>query len=469
MRRQSTIALAVSAIVAVPAFALAADNAMQTDAAKAGAPQASMNDMLTGSAAFGGWQDNKPGVWRKIEPSDLPKPFATKSASNAPGLIERPDGAMPTVLDGFKVELVESGLEGPRDIKMAPNGDLFFADSVANEIHVLRMKDGQAKPVEDSVFATDNLDQPYGVAFYPLDNPKWVYVGNAGSVVRFPYKEGDLKASGPAETIIDNIPPNHHWTRDIAFSPDGKTLYLAVGSGSNIAEQVTGLPDGGIDAWAKDQPLGEMWGEEKGRAAVIAFNPDGSNRRVFATGIRNCSGLTIQPATGDPWCVTNERDGLGDNVPSDYATHVQEGKFYGWPWYYIGSNEDPRAPLKGQRPDLADKVTVPDVLFQAHSAPLNIAFYDGDMFPAEYKGDAFVAMHGSWNRGKRTGYKVVRLKFEDGKPTGAYEDFMTGFVKDADNVWGRPVGVEVAHDGSLIVSEDGSGTIWRISTQDAPS
>ena len=180
-------------------------------------------------------------------------------------------------------------------------------------------------------------------------------------------------------------------------------------------------------------------------------------------------GLTIQPATGEPWCVVNERDGLGDNVPSDYATSVQQGHFYGWPWYYIGDNEDPRKPLKGQRPDLAGKVTVPDVLFQAHSAPLNIKFYDGNMFPADYKGDAFVAMHGSWNRGKRTGYKIVRLKFENGKPTGAYEDFMTGFVVSADQVWGRPVGLAVAKDGSLIVTEDGSGTIWRVAVADEPS
>ncbi len=278
-----------------------------------------------------------------------------------------------------------------------------------------------------------------------------------------------MTASGPAETVVDNIPANHHWTRDIAFSPDGQTLYLAVGSGSNIAGEVQGLPPGGLDPWTQTHPLGEMWGAEEGRAAVIAFDPDGSHRRVYATGLRNCSGLTIQPATGAPWCVVNERDGLGDNVPSDYATRVREGHFYGWPWYYIGSHEDPRQPLKGQRPDLADRVTVPDVLFQAHSAPLNIKFYTGSMFPAEYKGDAFVAMHGSWNRGNRTGYKIVRLKFENGLPTGAYEDFATGFVLSADQVWGRPVGLLVARDGSLILSEDGAGTIWRISYEPAPS
>jgi glucose/arabinose dehydrogenase len=456
--KRSAILLAASALALLP-LATFSQSALG---------EATQKNVLQGEKAFGGWDASKPGVWRLIEPKDLPKPFATKSSSNAPGLIERPQGAMPVVGDGFKVELVKAGMEGPRVVRVAPNGDLFVADSVANTINVLRLGDNSAKPTQSTVFA-DGLNQPYGIAFYPVDNPQWVYVGNADSIVRFPYKEGDLKATGPAETIVSDIPSNHHWTRDIAFSPDGKTLYLAVGSGSNIAEDVSVLPDGGLDKWAADRPLGEMWGEEEGRAAVIAFDPDGKNRRVFATGIRNCSGLAIQPSTGDPWCVTNERDGLGDNVPSDYATHVEQGKFYGWPWYYIGGNEDPRAPLKGQRPDLADKVKVPDVLFQAHSAPLNIAFYGGDMFPAEYKGDAFVALHGSWNRGLRTGYKIVRLKFQDGKPTGEYQDFMTGFVKDADNVWGRPVGVAVVKDGSLIVTEDGGGTIWRVTYEKAPS
>ena len=456
MTRCTAVALAISAFVLATSPSFAAGDGANPN-------------ILKGPAAFGGWEDSKPGVWRQIAPGDLPKPFATESASNAPGLVDRAADVKPVGLPGFSVELVKSGMQGPRVIRKAPNGDLFVADSVANEIYVLRMQDGEARPVEDSVFASDGLNQPYGIAFYPLTDPKWVYVGNADSIVRFPYKSGDLKTTGPAETIVAGIPSDYHWTRDIAFSADGTTLLLAVGSGSNVGEDVTGEPQGGIGQWAKSRPLGEMWGGEEGRAAVIAFNPDGSNRRIYATGIRNCSGLTIQPGTGEPWCATNERDGLGDNVPTDYATHVQEGGYYGWPWYYIGANEDPRAPLKGQRPDLAGKATVPDVLFQAHSAPLGITFYDGNTFPAEYKGDAFVTLHGSWNRGKRTGYKVVRLKFENGKPTGAYEDFLTGFVLSADNVWGRPVGVAVAHDGSLIVTEDGAGTIWRVSATPRPS
>jgi glucose/arabinose dehydrogenase len=331
------------------------------------------------------------------------------------------------------------------------------------------MTPGSAK-AEESVFASDDLNQPYGIAFYPLGpNPQWVYVGNTDGVVRFPYKTGDLKATGKAETIVPSLPTGYHWTRDIAFSPDGKKMFVSVGSGSNIAEDVTGLPQGGIDAFAKDHAMGAMWGDEQDRADVLMFNPDGSGKQVYATGIRNCSGMTVQPETGNLWCVTNERDELGDNLPFDYATHVQQDQFYGWPWYYIGNHEDPRAPLKGQRPDLAGKVTTPDVLFQAHSAPLNIAFYEGSNFPAEYKGDAFVAMHGSWNRGNRTGYKVVRVKFDHGKPTGVYEDFMTGFSKSADEVWGRPVGVAVAKDGALFVTEDGSGSIWRITSEGHPS
>jgi glucose/arabinose dehydrogenase len=211
---------------------------------------------------------------------------------------------------------------------------------------------------------------------------------------------------------------------------------------------------------ARHPPLGALWGNEENRAAVLAFDPDGGNERIAATGLRNCSGMTVQPATGALWCAVNERDGLGDNVPFDYATSVKEGAFYGWPWYYIGSHEDPRH--ANARRDLAGHVTVPDVLFQAHSAPLGISFYDGSQFPAEFKGDAFVTLHGSWNRGTRTGYKVVRLIFENGKPTGEYEDFMTGFVVSDEQVWGRPVGVATAKDGSLIVSEDGSGTLWRV-------
>jgi glucose/arabinose dehydrogenase len=426
-------------------------------ALSAGAVCAVHAETLTGKAAFGDWSKDKPGVVRHITADDLEAPGATPSASNAPAPVERPADALPKVPAGFKVELVASGIDNPRAIRFAPNGDLFIANSGDNEVLVLRPGAG-AKP---QVFA-GGLDQPYGIGFYPPGpNPKWIYIANGGSIVRFPYKPGDLKAEGKPEVIVDKLPTGGHWTRDLAFSPDGKTMYVAVGSSSNVAEGMSKAPEGGLSAWAKDQPLGAAWGGETGRANVLSFDPQGENRAIFATGIRNCAGLAIDPSSGAPWCAVNERDALGDNVPFDYATHVEEGAFYGWPWYYIGNHEDPRH--AGARPDLAGKATIPDVLFQAHSAPLNIAFYQSDAFGPDYKGSAFVTLHGSWNRGTRTGYKVVRLIFKDGKPTGEYEDFMTGFVLSNENVWGRPVGVAVAPDGSLYVSDDGSGSIWRVS------
>ena len=228
-------------------------------------------------------------------------------------------------------------------------------------------------------------------------------------------------------------------------------MFVSVGSASNDADGMRALAS---------RLLGGLWGSEQNRADVLAFDPDGAHERVFATGLRNCSGLTVQPATGALWCAVNERDGLGDNLPPDYATRVAEGAFYGWPWYYIGAHEDPRH--KGERPDLAGRVSVPDVLIQAHSAPLGITFYEAAQFPPEYKGDAFVALHGSWNRAKRTGYKVVRLLMKDGKPTGAYEDFLTGFVADDSSAWGRPVDVAVTKDGALLVTDDAAGAIWRV-------
>jgi len=206
--------------------------------------------------------------------------------------------------------------------------------------------------------------------------------------------------------------------------------------------------------------LGASSGYEARRADVLSFNPDGSDAKIFATGIRNCVGLAVHPTTGDAYCSTNERDGLGDDLVPDYVSRVREGAFYGWPWFYIGNHEDPHH--AGERPDLKDKVTVPDVLIQAHSASLGLTFYNGNAFPAEYHGDGFAAEHGSWNRAKRTGYKVIRIRMKDGVPTGEYQDFMTGFVAGDSDVWGRPVGVTVTRDGALLVSEDGNGTIWRI-------
>jgi hypothetical protein len=237
-------------------------------------------------------------------------------------------------------------------------------------------------------------------------------------------------------------------------------MLVSVGSGGNAGEGM-GRPPGGLEVWSRVHPLGASWGSEIDRAAVLAFDPDGKNQKIFATGIRNCVGLAIQPQTATPWCSTNERDGLGDDLVPDYVTRVREGAFYGWPWFYLGDHQDPRHP--GQRADLKGKITMPDVLLQAHSASLGLTFYNGSNFPAEYRGDAFAAEHGSWNRSKRTGYKVIRIRLKDGVPTGEYEDFVTGFVVDDSKVWGRPVGVAVAHDGALLISEDGNGTIWRVS------
>ena len=365
--------------------------------------------------------------------------------------------------DGFRVDLFASGLDGPRTIRVAPNGDIFVAESGAGRVLVFRAADGATTPSQTSVFA-DGLGYPYGIAFYPAgSDPQWVYIAETNRVVRLPYRSGDLVARGAPETIVDRLPGGGHITRDIAFSPDGKRLYVAVGSGSNVAEGQRALPVDAVPAWEAAHGLGAAWGGEENRADVLAFDPDGGNRRVFAAGIRNCAGLAVEPKTGAVWCATNERDGLGDNLPPDYVSRIREGAFYGWPWYYVGDNEDPRH--AGERPDLAGKVTVPDVLIQAHSAPLGLTFYNGEAFPQEYRGNAFATLHGSWNRSQRTGYKVVRVPMTDGVPTGEYEDFMVGMVLSDDAVWGRPVGIAVAHDGALLVSEDGNGTIWRVSAE----
>jgi glucose/arabinose dehydrogenase len=374
-------------------------------------------------------------------------------------VVPRPANAVPQVPDGFKIALFAEELSGPRQMRVAPNGDIFVAETRAGRIRVLRAADGEPKPSIDEIYAS-GLHSPFGIAFFPSGNPQWVYVANTDSVVRFPYKAGDTKASGKAEMVVAELP--HGWghsTRDIAFSSDGKRMLISVGSGSNDADGIGKAPEG-AQSWIGNHPLGAAWDTETDRADVLMFDPDGKHPGVFATGIRNCVGLAIHPKTGNLYCSTNERDGLGDNLVPDYVTRVREGAFYGWPWFYISDNEDPRH--LGERPDLKGKVTVPDVLIQAHSASLGLAFYNGSLFPAEYSGDGFAAEHGSWNRSKRTGYKVIRIRLRDGIPTGEYEDFITGFVINDSEVWGRPVGVAVAHDGALLVSEDGNGTIWRV-------
>jgi len=342
------------------------------------------------------------------------------------------------------VQLYATGLDNPRLIRTAPNGDFFLAESASGKIKVFRGITVDGKPKETAVFAT-RLDRPYGIAFYPPgSDPQWVYVGNTGSVVRFPYRNGDLRARGPAQHIVNLPHGSGHWTRDVQFSPDGKRMFVAVGSASNV-----------------DDP--DATPAEKDRASILAFDPSGSAMEVYASGIRNAgAGLAIHPETSELWCSVNERDGLGDNLVPDYITHVEEGGFYGWPWWYIGSHQDPRH--AGKRPDLMKKVLVPDVLLQPHSASLEMTFYEGSQFPAAYRGDIFASAHGSWNRSVRVGYEVIRVPLhQTGRPTGEYEDFLTGFVVDNGHVWGRPVGVAVAPDGLLLVTDDCSNSIWRIS------
>jgi glucose/arabinose dehydrogenase len=418
-------------------------------------------EILTGELAFGGWRSDSPGVRRLITADDLPRPFATRSAGPGPGLRARPAGVVPQVPPGFTVNLFADDLAGPRTLTIAPNGDVFVAESRTMRVTVLRPT-SNGEPVR-SIFA-DGLNVPYGIAFYPPgQDPDWIYIAETSRVIRYPYRAGDMSARGTAEVIIPALPVGGHWTRDIAFSLDGSRLYVAVGSRSNAAVGMEHLSPQELQRHADETVLGAAWGNELDRAAVLTFTPSGERLGTLATGIRNCSGVAIQPDSGALWCATNERDGMGDDLPPDYATSVGEGRFYGWPWFYIGGNEDDRS--ANRRPELADRVSVPDVLLQPHSAPLGITFYDGATFPARYRGDGFVAMHGSWNRTRKTGYKVVRLIMENGVATGAYEDFMTGFVISDRAVWGRPVGVAVMKDGALLVSEDGGHTIWRVQAE----
>jgi glucose/arabinose dehydrogenase len=430
-----------------------------------------LGELLVGKAALGDWRTDAPLVRRKI--TELPPPYATRSASNPPRVIAKPASAAPKAPPGFQVGLFAANLHDPRTVRVAPNGDIFIAESEPGRVRVLRAADGASTPETNEVFAS-GLQQPFGIAFYPPgSDPQWIYVANTASVVRYPYRNGDLKPRGKAEVIVRDLAgaggrsvQRGHITRDIVFSRDGRKMFVSVGSASNDGEGMGKRDAAAIARWEAAHGLGSAWGPETDRAAVLVFDPDGANRRVFATGLRNCVGLAVHPLTGDVWCSTNERDDLGDDLVPDFVTRVRDGAFYGWPWYYLGPNEEPRH--RGERPDLKDKVTVPDVLIQAHSASMGLVFYDNDQFPSEYRGDAFAAEHGSWNRAKRTGYKVIRVLLKDGVPTGEYEDFMTGFVVNDSAVWARPVGIAVARDGALLVSEDGNGTIWRVTYRGGP-
>ncbi len=450
---------------------------------------------ITGQAAFADYTQQKPGVRRKITVADLPAPNPSESVDNGPAVVPRPKDAWPIAPAGFKVTLYAGGdaatpmqrsenkqeIYGPtsgtfvmpRIIHAAPNGDLFVADSQAGSIFVLRGVSPEGRAVTVSRYAS-GLDHPFGIAFYPSGpNPKWIYVGNATTVMRFPYKSGDLKAPGGApQTIVPDLPGyaqlrgGGHWTRDVVFFADDKYMLVSVGSGSNA-----------------DNP--DTHPREFHRADVLEYTPEGKFIKVFAYGIRNCVGEAINPITGQLWCSTNERDALGNNLVPDYVTHVEEGGFYGWPWYYMGGHRDPRLPepcangtgpnpqaaalnilqaMTCTRVNLASKVITPDVLVQPHMASLGMTFYPNRTanIPAQYEGDGFAAEHGSWNRARRGGYEVIRIPMKNGKATGEYEDFLTGFVTADGRVWGRPVGVTVGHDGALYVTDDGSRSVWRV-------
>ena len=408
--------------------------------------QDSGEKLLTGTSAMGDWTTDSPGFRRKITVNDLPPPNDTRSVSNTPAIVSRPRDAQLRVPTGFKIEQYAAGFRDPRVLRTAPNGDIFVVESRANQIKIVRDRDGDAKPDATEIFTENGLNKPFGIAFYPPGpEPQYLYVANTDSVVRFPYRNGDLKAREPAERLSAQLSGGGllrgggHWTRDLVFSPDGKKMYVSVGSRSNVSDDAA----------------------EANRARIFEFNPDGTGQKVYAWGIRNAVGIAFRPNSDELWMSTNERDELGDDLVPDYISRVTSGGFYGWPWFYLGNHQDPRH--KGKHPELADKVIVPDVLVQAHSATLNLCFYNGQQFPEEYRGDIFAAFHGSWNRSRRTGYKIVRVPMDGGKAQGEYEDFVTGFVTREGNVWGRPVGVTVAKDGSLLFSEDGHGTIWRVS------
>ncbi len=396
----------------------------------------------TGAAAFENAVDEKPGNRVRVTLADLPDPHPAETVANGPQLVPR-NGAIPQVKPGYSISLyADSGFKVPRLIRTAPNGDLFLADTGANSIIVLRGVGADGKAATREVFAT-GLNKPFGIAFFPALNPKYVYVANTNSVVRFPYKDGDLKTAGEPETIISQLHPTGggHSTRDVVFSKDGSRMFVSVGSGSNVDDP--------------DTHPGEFH-----RADVLEYKPDGTFVKVYASGIRNCVGEAINPTTGELWCSVNERDLLGNHLVPDYISSVKEGGFYGWPWYYMGNKQDPRH--VGKHPELAGKVITPDVLMQPHNGSLQMVFYTGKGLPDVNTGDIFAAEHGSWNRKERTGYEVVHLPVKNGKATGEYEDFVTGFTTPEGGVWGRPVGVTVAKDGALIVVEDGANTIWRV-------
>ena len=412
------------------------------------------------------WRLDAPGRVHRIAVASLPPPFATPSSRNSSSVVPKPAGATLAVPPGFQVEPFATGLAGPRKMLIAPNGDILVTEISGGRVTVLHPSPDGRRAGSTDVYLK-GLKQPFGLAFYPnARNPQWLYVAETNRVTRYAYHVGDVKP-GETQIVVPQLPSGvGHSTRDIAFSPDGKQLFVSVGSGSNVADTMSKKTPEEIKSWEAQHGLGAAWDIETDRAAVLVFDAAAPGESsIYATGIRNCVSLTVQPANGALWCTTNERDAIGDDLVPDYSARVKRGSFFGWPWYYMGSNEDPR--LKGERPDLAGHVSVPEVLYQAHSAALSMTFYEASngksAFPAAFVGDAIVGFHGSWNRSLRTGYKLVRVHMKNGEPTGDYEDFLTGFVVDDSHVWGRPVATAELKDGSLLMSEDGGNVIYRIS------
>jgi hypothetical protein len=444
----------------LPHTAAAAGAAAQAGGGNAGA-------IPLASEQSADWRLDAPGREHRIDLGSLPPPFATPSTRNSPRLIARPADAALAVPPGFHVEPFAAHLMGPRKMLVAPNGDILVSETYGGRISVLHPSPDGTHAAGADVYL-QGLKQPFGLAFYPnAADPQWLYVAETNRVTRYAYRVGDVKPRGAAEPVIAQLPSGSgHFTRDIAFSPDGTQLFVSVGSGSNVADTMSKKTPAQAKAWESEHGLGAAWDRETDRAAVLVFDAAAPGpAKIYATGLRNCVSLTVQPASGALWCTTNERDQLGDDLVPDYSTRVRSGGYYGWPWYYMGSNEDPR--LRGDRPDLHGKALLPDVPYQSHSAALNLTFYTASngksAFPASYVGDGFAAFHGSWNRSLRTGYKVVRVRMKNDQPTGDYEDFLTGFIADNGNVWGRPVATAELEDGSLLLSEDGGNVIFRIS------
>ena len=473
----TTVVPGSTMVVAIPkegdrtnviAYFQAVKNGMFKDVPRRGPPPSPPAANAAPPKGEGDWKNDVPGRAHRIDVANLPPPFDTASASNFPKLVDRPANARLRVPAGFKVDVFASNVDGARAMKLAPNGDIFLTETRGGVVKVLRPSADRATAASITTFA-QGLNLPFGIAFYPAKSPQWLYVAETNRVVRYAYKTGDQQAGSMPEIVVPELSPvgtGGHFTRDIAFSLDGQRMFISVGSASNVAEEMPKKSPQEVKAWEAANGLGAAWGPEEKRANVLVFDV-GSRKpgKIFATGLRNCVGLTLQPSNGVLWCTTNERDALGDDLVPDYSTRVLKGHFYGWPWYYMGNYADPR--LKGDRPDLAGKATVPDVPYQAHSAALNMVFYTAtsgkSAFPSDYVGDGFAVMHGSWNRAFRTGHKVVRVRMKQGIPTGEYDDFLVGFIADDGNAWARPVGAVVASDGSLLISEDGNNTIYRIS------